>query len=176
MIEKFIFTRNIFVLTCTNVWIEVDDWTEWQSVSQTSNCFNSTVSSIEIDSDLVDRFLSAAYEGDVSTVNELLEEGVPIDCVDGRDQTALFRAVFNNRTDVIRLLLQNGANANKRNRLGNTPVHYAAMVNSTEAIAVLLKHGASINIKNNLGRKPIDEARGIMWNNNGAAVRMLEQL
>ena len=171
--DKFVLTRNNFVLTCTNVWIEVDDWTEWQSVSQTSNCFNSTVSSIEIDSDLVDRFLSAAYEGDVSTVNELLEEGVPVDCVGEHDTTALFHAAVSNRTDVIRLLLQNGANANKQGRFGNTPLHRAAVGNSTETIAVLVEHGASINIENNNGDKPIDYAR--RWKHE-AAVRMLEQL
>ena len=161
------------ILTCTNIGTKVDDWTEWQSVSQTSNCFNLTVSSIEIDSDLIIRFHRALWNGDVSRVNELLEEGVPVDCVSENDHTALFYAAFNNRTDVIRLLLQNGANANKRNRLGHTPVHWAARWNSTEAIAVLVKHGASINIKNNHGRKPIDVARQY---ENEAAVRMLEQL
>ena len=173
MRDKFIPTRDSFILTCTNVWIEVDDWTEWQSVSQTSNCFDSTVSSIEIDSDLVNRFHRAALEGDVSTVNELLEEGVPVDCVNEYDRTALFYAADNNSTDVIRLLLQNGANANKQTRFGFTPLHYAASGNSTEAIAVLVKYGASINIESNIGDKPIDWAR---QGNNEAAVRMLEQL
>ena len=171
--DKLIPTRNSFILTYTNVWIEVDGWTEWQSVSQTSNCFDWTVSSIEINRHLVNRFHYAAIEGDVSTVNQLLEEGVPVDCVDGFDRTALFRAAQNNSTDVIRLLLQNGANANKRNLDGYTPLHEAAYENSTEAIAVLVEHGASINIKNNDGEKPIDEAR---WRENEAAVRMLEQL
>ena len=151
MTQKFIFTRNSFIFTCTNVWIEVGDWTEWQSVLQTSNCFNSTVSPIEIDSDLVNRFHGAAYKGDVSTVNELLEEGVPVDCVDVDDHTALFDAAFHNRTDVIRLLLQNGANINKQNRWGDTPVHYAAWGNSAEAIAVLVEYGASISIENDHG-------------------------
>ena len=175
MRDKFIPTRDSFILTSTNFWIEVDDWTEWQSVSQTSNCFDSTVSSIEIDSDLVNRFHFAARDGDVSTVNELLEEGVPVDCVDEHDRTALFGAAQWNRTDVIWLLLQNGANANKRNRFGTTPLHHAAAAwwNSTEAIAVLVEYGASINIENIDGEKPIDWARR---RNKEAAVRMLEQL
>ena len=42
----------------------------------------------------------------------LLEEGVPVDCVYVGDQTPLFYAAWNNRTDVIRLLLENGANVN----------------------------------------------------------------
>ena len=131
-----------------------------------------TVSSI--DYDLVSRFHVAAQKSDVSTMKQLLEEGVPVDCVNNNyDQTALFDAALYNRTDVIRLLLQYGTNIKKRNRLGNTPVHYAAINNSTEAIALLAQHGAPINIKNDNGDKPIDVAR--QWRYK-AAICMLEQL
>ena len=173
MADKFIPTRNNFILSCTNVWTKVADWTEWQSVWQTSNCFDLTVSSIEIDYDLVERFLAAARKGDVSLVESMLQEGVPVDCVDRYDQTALFHAALFNRTDVIRLLLQKGADVNKRDRIGETPVHWAAMNNSTEAIAMLIEHGASINITNDKGDKPIDLARQY---GSEAAVRILEQL
>ena len=173
MTDKFISTRNNFILTSTNVWTKVDDWTECQSVWQTSNCFDLTVSSIEIDDDLVDRFHYAAMRGDVSLVESMLQEGVPVDCVDGRDRTALFFAAYFNRTDVIRLLLQKGADVNKRDNSGYTPVHGSALYNSTEAIVMLIEHGASINITNDQGYKPIDHAH--LWKNE-AAVRMLEQL
>ena len=159
MADKFIPTRKSFILTCANVCIEVADWTEWQSVSQTSNCFDLTVSSIEINRDLVRRFHRAAGKGDVSRIKQLLEEGVPVDCVDVDDETALFNAARFNSTDAIRLLLQKGANISKQDRSGYTPLHSAAMWNSTEAIAVLMEHGASINIKNDIGQKPVDTAR-----------------
>ena len=139
----------------------------------TSNCFDLTVSSIEIDRDLVIRFHNAAIFGDVSLVEILLQDGVPVDCVDGYDQTALMIAARHNKTDVIRLLLQKEADVNKRNRYGNTPVHWAASGNSTEVIAILIEHGASINITNDKGDKPIDTAR--RYERDGA-VRMLEQL
>ena len=103
----------------------------------------------------------------------MLQEGVPVDCVDWFDRTALFRAAQYNRTDVIRLLLQKGADVNKRDSVGITPVHGAAVNNSTEAIAMLIEHGALINITNNDGYKLIDLARGY---GREAAVRMLEQL
>ena len=89
----------------------------------------------------------------------MLQEGVPVDCVDRYDQTALFHAALFNRTDVIRLLLQKGADVNKRDRFGSTLVHWAAVRNSTEAIAMLIDHGASINITNDYGKKPIDLVR-----------------
>ena len=174
MTGKFISTRSNFVLTCTNVWTKVDDWTEWQSVWQTWNCFDLTVSSIEIDRDLIKRFHNAADKGDVSTVEDVLRAGVPVDIgVDEADLTALMKAARFNRTDVIQLLLQNGADVNKEDGLGDTPLHYAAYGNNPEAIALLVDHGASINITNIMGDKPIDQARQL---ENEVAVRMLEQL
>ena len=130
-----------------------------QSVWQTSNCFNLTVSSIEIGYRLVEPFHRAARDGDVSLVESMLQEGVPVNCVDRFGRRALFEAAIDNRTDVIRLLLQKGADVNKRDRFGSTPVHWAAVRNSTEAIAMLIDHGASINITNDYGKKPIDLAR-----------------
>ena len=146
------------------------DWTEWQSVWQTSNCFDVTVSSIEIHNDVVDRFHDAAYKGDVSLVESLLQKGVPVDCVDRHYLTALFYAAAFNRTDVIRLLLQKGADVNKRDWNGETPVHYAAITNSTEAIAMLIKHGASISITNYEGDTPVHFAA---LNNSTEVIAML---
>ena len=87
-----------------------------------SKCFNLTVFSIET----VLRFHNAAREGDVSLVERLLQEGVPVDCVDEDDTAGLSLAAQYNRTDVIRLLLQKGADVNKRNRIGGTLAHWAA--------------------------------------------------
>ena len=169
MTGKFISTQNSFILTCTNVWTKVADWTEWQSVWQTSNCFDLTVSSIET----VLSFHYAVRKGDVSLVESRLQEGVPVDCDDWLDRTALFYAAQYNRTDLIRLLLQKRADVNKRDRFGNTPVHLAAYMNSIEAIAMLIKHGASVNITNDVGEKPVNATR---WWKSEAAIRMLEQL
>ena len=106
-------------------------------------------------------------------LKELLDVGVPIDSVDRYGGTALERAVWMNRTDVIRFLCESGADVNKRSGcLQSTALHTAAWQNHTDIIEVLLKHGASTNIKASLGRTPIDEARD---RNNEAAVRLLER-
>ena len=97
------------------IWTKEANWTEWQSVSQKSNCFDLTVSSIEINNDPVGSFHYAVNKGDVRTTEQLLEEGVPVYYVDEVDWTALFYAAQLNRTDVIRLLLQKGANINTQN-------------------------------------------------------------
>ena len=54
-------------------------------------------------------FLEWAIDGDVSTVEEILHARMPVDCADVLDPMALIKAGQFNRTDVIRLLLQRGA-------------------------------------------------------------------
>ena len=72
-------------------------------------------------------FLEWAIDGDVSTVEEMLHARMPVDCADVLDRMALIKARQFNRTDVIRLLLQRGADVHKPNHFGNTPVHLAAI-------------------------------------------------
>ena len=85
---------------------------------------------------------------------------MPVDILDECGNTALMNAANNNRIDVVRYLLANGANVNKQNRYsGRTALHDASLSNKTDVISVLLQHGASRDIKNNKGDTPIDYAR-----------------
>ena len=144
-------------------------------VSQTSNWFIPvSISLLEIDYRLLFRFTSAAARGDVSSVNEMLDAGVPVDSVDPKNRwTALRWAALWNRTDVTQFLLQRGADVNKQSGYYHfTALHRAACDNHIGVIEVLLKHGASTNIKDNRGRTPIDVARE---RNYEAAIRLLER-
>jgi ankyrin repeat protein len=58
-------------------------------------------------------------------------------------ESALMLAV--KRPDVIRLLLESGANPNYQNAFGKTALHYAAELAQFDAVGILLKHGASVN-------------------------------
>ena len=98
--------------------------------------------------------------------------GMPVDIVDGDGWTALKRAAFNNQTDVVRYLLNNGANVNKQNRWGETALHNASYNNHIDVMRILLQHGARKDIKDNIGATPIDVAR--LWSNK-ETVDLLEQ-
>ena len=101
-----------------------------------------------------------------------MDGGMPVDSVDGVGRTALQLAAMYNETDVIRELLQRGADVNKRDRNhGQTALHWSAMNNSTDAIQLLLENGASTTIKDKKGRTPIDVARE---NNHQKAVLLLQ--
>ena len=118
-------------------------------------------------------FFDGARDGNVSKVIDMLNDGVPVDNVDGVGTTALRCAAYKNRTDVTRILLQRGADVNKRSGWYlETALHTAVRLNNTDVIEVLLKHGASTKIKNRDSRTPFDLARD---QNNKETVRLLKR-
>ena len=83
-----------------------------------------------------------------------------MDVGDGIVLTALQFATMFNQTDVIKLLLYEGADVNRQDRYSkDTPLHRAAQFNYTEVVRLLLDNGADINLKNYLNKRPLDEAR-----------------
>ena len=99
--------------------------------------------------------------------------GMPVDINDGEDFNALSRAAYKNRTDVVRYLLNNGANVNKHNRGGVTALHTASLKNQTDVMRILLQYGARKDIKDNQGFTPIDFAH--LFRDQKEAVDLLEQ-
>ena len=89
----------------------------------------------------------------------MLRNGIPVDVSYVGGWTALYYATLYNRTDVIKLLLYEGADVNRQNLLfKDTPLHLAARYNKTEAIQLLLDNGADVNLKNNDNKTPFDVA------------------
>ena len=135
---NFISTQNDFAVTCISLWTKLCSWLEWvvKWVSQTSNYFIVTsISLLEIDKELIFRFTLAARDGDVSLLNELLDDGVPVDSVDIFDDTALKGVARINKTDVIQVLLERGADLDKQTGVyRRTALHQAAEYNSTTSL------------------------------------------
>ena len=99
-------------------------------------------------------------DGDVITVDRMLREGMPVDVSNMIGDTALQNATAFNRTDVIKRLVDEGADVNRQTRYGkNTPLHMAADCNQTEAVRLLLDNGADINLENNGNKTPLQVAR-----------------
>ena len=82
---------------------------------------------------------------------------MPVDVSDG---AALYLATMSYRTDVVKHLLNEGADVNKQTRYRlKTPLHVAAHYNFTEVAWLLVDKGADINMKNNYNETPLDVAR-----------------
>ena len=71
------------------------------------------------------------------------------------DDTPLQAAEFN-YPEVVKLLLEHGANPNIQDADGWTPLHFAVKSCHVDVVRVLLDHGADLTIRNNEGRTPLD--------------------
>ena len=99
----------------------------------------------------------AAWGGEPSIVNLVLQAGADIEAEDKHVSTPLHYASANGQTRVVKLLCEKGADANglrsANNKIGWTPLHFAAMNNDSRAVRWLLNNGATQQ-KDKWGRTP----------------------
>lgn len=95
--------------------------------------------------------LKAASTGDVATVRRLLDSGVDINYHSKDKQatgrTALSEAAIQGHLEVVRLLLERGANLDWQDRaVGFTPLGWAANEGHESIVEALLEAGADPNV------------------------------
>lgn len=95
----------------------------------------------------------AAILGEVETVRALLDGGEAADATDAKGRTALGMAVGVSQTEVVRLLLNRGADMNRQTsiQLGITPLMTAATSGHAEMVRLLIERGADVTARNWLG-------------------------
>jgi ankyrin repeat protein len=72
------------------------------------------------------------------------------------EKTELFcEAVTNDYTYVVRLLLENGVDIDRRDMLGKTPLYYAVEYNNKYLAGLLIGKGAYVNVKDKANRTPL---------------------
>lgn len=105
-----------------------------------------------------DFLLEGARYGDAEDVQQALERSTDVNAADASGRTALHMASANGHTDVMRMLLDAGANTEHRNDSGNTPLHWACVGGHAEAVRLLLRHGGDPSSLNHAERTPLDGA------------------
>mgnify|MGYP001462169030 CR=1 FL=1 len=107
-----------------------------------------------------DRFLTAAGDGDLATLHEILQlfpEAVSWKRGNRCDGPALQNALDANRYNggsnlpVLQLLLDHGADPDNRCRYNWTALHHAIRRTDKEAIALLIRHGADPEARDHEG-------------------------
>ena len=127
-----------------------------------------SVPHLEVNSQLVKRFIDAAHFNDVTEVVDMLRAGIPIDSTDENGYTALYWATDSNHADIVSKLLKNGADVNVQTGHGWTPLHTAADKNNVGIMFTLRAHGADTSVRNIRGQTALDVAR--MFNREEAIV------
>lgn len=77
--------------------------------------------------------------------------GSPYEAVTGSP----YGIVTSSSGEIVRLLIQKGANINEKTSRGDTPLHDAMLFSHLEAADTLLKNEAQVNIQNNSGDTPL---------------------
>jgi uncharacterized protein len=87
----------------------------------------------------------AALDGDLPTVERLVEKGNSPDTADAEGSTLLMMAARGGHANVVSYLISRKASVNGRNRFGDTALMAAALGGHVEAAKVLLANGAQVN-------------------------------
>lgn len=99
----------------------------------------------------------AASEGKLDAVKDLIEnQNVSVDQPDEFGDTALHGAAQNAKEDIVKYLLDKGANPNARNKTGSTPLHklVASRFEQKPVLKRLMAAKADPSIRNNAGLLP----------------------
>ena len=98
----------------------------------------------------------AAYFGNASCINYLLQFRADVNVTDGHGGTPLVAASLNGAVECVRLLLSNKADVNKPTKNGTTPLHKAAQRGHNKIIRMLIVEGADRNAKNGLQKTALE--------------------
>jgi ankyrin repeat protein len=109
--------------------------------------------------DFGDPFHNAAYRGDSVKVQELLSQGVSVNRrTPFGNYTALILTGYTPYTNVVGLLLKNGANVNAQDTTGRSALHCAACKGQVDTARLLVQSGADLSLTNSDGFTPLREA------------------
>ena len=90
--------------------------------------------------------MGAAAGGRIGLVSELLSRGAPVDQAHEESRlTALMYAAYGNHAEILRLLVQHGADLEARDRSSSTALYHAAAGLHLEAVRALLELGAQVS-------------------------------
>lgn len=89
--------------------------------------------------------LRAALDGDLVTVQRIVERGATPDTADQEGNSLLMLAARNGHANLVTYLVSRKASVNARNRFGDTALMAAALKGHIEVAKVLVGNGAEVN-------------------------------
>src|SRR5262249_24259970 len=105
-------------------------------------------------------------------ITAFLLTGAQIDAMHVSLDRALMKAIINNKKEIVKLLIAEGADVNFQTPDQYTPLHFAVHFASPEIVAMLLNAGANRAVTNRFGKTPLDLATE---RNNLMAIELLKR-
>lgn len=117
----------------------------------------------------------ACISGNLKKANKSISKGANVNALDTRKNKSGRRplnwAAFYGHSEIVKLLLDNGADIDGQNNTGFTPVHHAVENNKKDLVILLIAAKADVSIANKRGEKPLDTA---LEQKNNAIVELLK--
>lgn len=105
--------------------------------------------------------LSLAFDKGPDYVESFLIDAV-LEKTDNMNYTPLFHAVLWEKSDIVRIIIDRGADINRQSLIGSTPLHEAVKTGSVQISGILLRAGADVNSTDYQGNTPLHEI--VYWN------------
>ncbi|WP_439638828.1 ankyrin repeat domain-containing protein [Nevskia sp.] len=108
--------------------------------------------------------IAAVSQNSLPAVSAVLARGAKLDLVDKAGWSPLhFATFFSDQTDILKVLLDAGANVNAQNDRGITALYFAAATGHEKQVKLLLERGADRRIASKAGWTPlrITKVKGI---------------
>ena len=99
--------------------------------------------------------LTAARQGDITTLQSLLNGNVDVNFARADGSTALAWAVYGNNPEAVDLLIRSGADVNAANDYGVTPLSLSCANGNSAVVQMLLDAGADPNRAKETGETPL---------------------
>lgn len=104
-----------------------------------------------------EKLMSVAKSGNLQDLRAIIADGADIDYMDRYGRTPLSVAVHFNSRDMVKGLVESGANSN-HGRNGWEPLFLAILQDNTSLLQYLLENGADINFIDNFGNTALEWA------------------
>ena len=98
--------------------------------------------------------IPAINSGNIERVKSLISEEIDQDS----KNAALQEACSAGQLDIVKFMIENGADVNAKNNSGGTPLNVASQGDNRDIVELLIENGANINNKNNNGLTPLHQA------------------
>ncbi len=103
------------------------------------------------DRDTLNRYFTAAEQGDHSTIEACLADGVDINATNRRRRTAILVAAMNQHYDVVEKLMSAGADIDKQDETNFNPFLYGCIQNDVRLVQLMIRAGTDVELLTRFG-------------------------
>ena len=126
-----------------------------QLLTLTALLISASAHAMENHEELGEQLRRAADTGNLALVQQLLQQGAPIDATYAFDRTPLMHAAMSGHTDTCQLLIERGASVDAKGVYGSTPLMSAAYWGHTDTCQLLLNNKASVDATDDTSATPL---------------------